>query len=229
MQKTWVQFLGQEDPLEKEMATHSSMLAWKIPWTQEPGRLQSMGSQESDTTERLNTHTHTLSDYKLKVPDAKQSVFFKPCPQGTKHFIALIDVPAFPEPSSLLHTGGHPSSGMFLLHWGIGQSKLEMRQGKTGSRAQHLQPAWCCQGRGLPQACSPCHVSLCCLGGVCSICKCQPCTFLSSRKAPDAIGRQWLCSLHEEAAGSGRGLARSNVHLLLVILAWATGSSLQCS
>ena len=49
MQETWVQFLGQEDPLEKEMATHSSMLAWKIPWTQEPGRLQSMGSQESNT------------------------------------------------------------------------------------------------------------------------------------------------------------------------------------
>ena len=59
MQKTWVQFLGWEDPLEKEMATHSSMLAWKIPWTQESGRLQSMGSQESDMTERLSTHTHT--------------------------------------------------------------------------------------------------------------------------------------------------------------------------
>ena len=44
MQETWVQFLGQEDPLEKEMATHSSVLAWKIPWTEEPGRLQSMGS-----------------------------------------------------------------------------------------------------------------------------------------------------------------------------------------
>ena len=43
--KTWVQSLGQEDPLEKEMATHSSTLAWKIPWTEEPGRLQSMGSQ----------------------------------------------------------------------------------------------------------------------------------------------------------------------------------------
>ena len=41
----WVQSLGQEDPLEKEMATHSSTLAWKIPWTEEPGRLQSMGSQ----------------------------------------------------------------------------------------------------------------------------------------------------------------------------------------
>ena len=45
MQETWVQSLGQEDPLEKEMATHSSSLAWKIPWTEEPGRLQSMGSQ----------------------------------------------------------------------------------------------------------------------------------------------------------------------------------------
>ena len=45
MQKMWVQSLGQEDPLEKEMATHSSTLAWKIPWTEEPGRLQSMGSQ----------------------------------------------------------------------------------------------------------------------------------------------------------------------------------------
>ena len=45
MQETWVQFLGQEDPLEKEMATHSSTLAWKIQWTEKPGRLQSMGSQ----------------------------------------------------------------------------------------------------------------------------------------------------------------------------------------
>ena len=44
MQETRVQSLGQEDPLEKEMAIHSSTLAWKIPWTEEPGRLQSMGS-----------------------------------------------------------------------------------------------------------------------------------------------------------------------------------------
>ena len=43
MQVTWVQSLGQEDPLEKEMATHSSILAWKIPWTEEPGRPHSMG------------------------------------------------------------------------------------------------------------------------------------------------------------------------------------------
>ena len=45
MWETWVQFLGWEDPLEKEMAIHSSTLAWKIPWTEEPDRLQSMGSQ----------------------------------------------------------------------------------------------------------------------------------------------------------------------------------------
>ena len=50
MQETWVRFLGREDPLEKEMATHSSILAWRIPWTEEPGGLQSMGLQESDTT-----------------------------------------------------------------------------------------------------------------------------------------------------------------------------------
>ena len=51
MQETWVQSLGPEDPLEKEMATHSSTLAWKIPWMEEPGGLQSTGSQKSDLTE----------------------------------------------------------------------------------------------------------------------------------------------------------------------------------
>ena len=45
MWETWVQALGWEDPLEKEMANHSSTIAWKIPWTEEPGRLQSVGSQ----------------------------------------------------------------------------------------------------------------------------------------------------------------------------------------
>ena len=50
MQETRVQFLGREDPLEKEMATHSSILAWRIPWTEELGGLQPMGWQEADTT-----------------------------------------------------------------------------------------------------------------------------------------------------------------------------------
>ena len=45
MRETWVRSLGREDPLEKEMAIHASTVAWKIPWTKEPDRLQSMGSQ----------------------------------------------------------------------------------------------------------------------------------------------------------------------------------------
>ena len=56
--ETWVRSLGREDPLEEEMATHSSILAWRIPRTEEPGGLQSVGVTESDTTEQL-THTHT--------------------------------------------------------------------------------------------------------------------------------------------------------------------------
>ena len=57
-----VQSLGWEDPLQEEMATQSRILAWKIPWTEDPGRLQSLGSvrsrQESDMTEQLSTHTY---------------------------------------------------------------------------------------------------------------------------------------------------------------------------
>ena len=56
MWETQVWSLGQEDPLQKEMATHFSILAWKIPGTEEPGRLQAMGRKESDTTEWLHFH-----------------------------------------------------------------------------------------------------------------------------------------------------------------------------
>ena len=56
MQETQVRSLGQEDPLEKQMPTHSSILAWRIPWTEEPGRLQYMGSQKVALTERLHFH-----------------------------------------------------------------------------------------------------------------------------------------------------------------------------
>ena len=51
LQETWVQSLGQEHALEKKMATHSNILAWRIPWTEEPGGLQSMGSQRVGPTE----------------------------------------------------------------------------------------------------------------------------------------------------------------------------------
>ena len=58
MWKTWVRSLGREDPLEKEMSTHSSILAWRIPWMEELGGLQSTGHKESDMTERLHFHFH---------------------------------------------------------------------------------------------------------------------------------------------------------------------------
>ena len=53
IQETWIQFLGGEDSLEKGMVTHSSILAWRILWTEEPNRLQSMGLQEANMTEHL--------------------------------------------------------------------------------------------------------------------------------------------------------------------------------
>ena len=70
MQETRVQSLGQEDPLEKGLATHSSMLVWRIPWTEEPGRMLAMGLQRVDMNERLAfslffqspTHKWTLND-----------------------------------------------------------------------------------------------------------------------------------------------------------------------
>ena len=54
MREAWVQSLDQEDPLEEGMATHSSVLAWRVTWTEKPSALQSMGHKESDTTERLS-------------------------------------------------------------------------------------------------------------------------------------------------------------------------------
>ena len=56
MRDTWVQSLGREDPLEKEMVTHSSTLAWKIPWTESLAGYSPWGCKESDTTERLHFH-----------------------------------------------------------------------------------------------------------------------------------------------------------------------------
>ena len=62
MQETWVRSLGQEDPLEREMATHSSTLAWKIPWTDERSRLQSMGSQSRTLHFTVHLKVQGLTD-----------------------------------------------------------------------------------------------------------------------------------------------------------------------
>ena len=63
MLETWVPSLGWEDPLKKGMATHSSILAWEIPWTEQPGGLLSMGLQESGTTEQLTPSWPKETDY----------------------------------------------------------------------------------------------------------------------------------------------------------------------
>ena len=67
MQETWVRFLGQEDTLEKEMATHSSILTWRFPWTEDPGRLQSMDHKSRTLLKRLSITQHK----------AKRIYFFK--------------------------------------------------------------------------------------------------------------------------------------------------------
>ena len=59
MREAWVRSLGWEDPLEKEMATHSSTLAWEIPWMEKPGRLRPWNHKESDTTEQLHLRRRT--------------------------------------------------------------------------------------------------------------------------------------------------------------------------
>ena len=68
MQETWVQPLGQEDPLEKEIVSHSSILAWEIPWTEEPGRLESIGSQRAEhdlVTKQQHKNTRNVGVYLL--------------------------------------------------------------------------------------------------------------------------------------------------------------------
>ena len=58
MWETWVRYLGWEDPLEEGMATYSSILAWRIPWAEKPGRLESRGSQRARQLKQLGTHKH---------------------------------------------------------------------------------------------------------------------------------------------------------------------------
>ena len=75
VQETGVRSLGREDPLARGMETYSSILAWRIPWTEEPSRLQSMWSKESDTTERLiHTHSQALVAQSVKNLPAMQEI-----------------------------------------------------------------------------------------------------------------------------------------------------------
>ena len=82
MQETWVPSLGQEDPLEKGMATHSSILVWRIPWTAEPGRLQSMGLLELEQ----------IPNIKNSQSQIKSTYFFK---LNTIHFMMYLNLIVF--------------------------------------------------------------------------------------------------------------------------------------
>ena len=105
MQETQIQSLGREDPLEKEMATHSSILAWRIPWTEEPGGLQSMGSQSC--TPSMCTcscvHTHTLAH--------RQSVQFSRSVVSDSLWLHGLQY------AMLLHPSPAPELAQTHIHW----------------------------------------------------------------------------------------------------------------
>ena len=80
MQETWIQSLGQDERLEKGMATHSNILAWRIPWTEEPGRLQSMGLQIAGYD--LVTNSFTFSLFKSTLAQKEESELMETCRFG---------------------------------------------------------------------------------------------------------------------------------------------------
>jgi len=82
MQETGILSLGQEDPLEEEMATHSSILAYKISWTEESGRLQFTGCTELDTTEQLTLSLFFVMATELYQEERQNSVYLPRCPRG---------------------------------------------------------------------------------------------------------------------------------------------------
>ena len=100
MQETWVRALGREDPLEKEMATHSSTLTWKIPWMEETGRLQSMGLRSRTW---LNNFTGSL-DTQTPYLDSNPQVLFSTCRHSDLFFLrGLSCFPSLP-----METFPHP-------------------------------------------------------------------------------------------------------------------------
>ena len=96
VQETQVQSLGQEDPLEKEMAAHSSFLAWRIPWTEEPGGLQSTESQRvgmTESTEHRHMQLHCVFGYTTQLVGSQSPLGIKLWPQELKHWILTTGLP----------------------------------------------------------------------------------------------------------------------------------------
>ena len=124
MQEMWVWSLSQEDPLEKEMTTHSSILAWRIPWTEEPGKLRPRGYKESDTTEQLNTHVMNQQHLWLRILNKILQRWPKsPLPDALKHqhpsaqARRLLEVSVFAQPLSSYIILGWLPLPPWILEW----------------------------------------------------------------------------------------------------------------
>ena len=107
MQETWVQSLGGEDPLEEGMATHSSILAWRIPWTEEPGGLQSMGSQRVGDT---HTDTHTTLIQLIHIIFSSVQFSCSVVSDSLRPHESQHARPPCSSPSPRVHSDSHPSS-----------------------------------------------------------------------------------------------------------------------
>ena len=145
MQETPVQSVGQEDPLEEEMATHSGILAWEIPWTEEPGSLHFMESQKSRTWLCNHTTTTDLKNYEtklvmLQVTSGSEQTGSTPCwvVRILVHYCYVTNY----SPNLATHNNVH-GSGIQLLHWAA------LAEGFSGSCIQDVSRGWrldCGQG-----------------------------------------------------------------------------------
>ena len=145
MQETWAQSLGWEDPLEKGMATYSSILAWRIPWTEEPGGLQSIGLQSQTWLKPLSTHTCELS---CSTWDLVPWLGMEPRPptSGTQslNFWTTREVP---EGLLLIQATLRDETWWTGTHkegwegWGFG-GETESRRGRNGEKKRRLICRW---------------------------------------------------------------------------------------
>ena len=135
-QEKRVRSLGWEDPLEKRMATHSSTLAWKIPWTEEPGRLQSLGLQ------RIQNWAHTFTLTRIEEQREKGRVYIK-----LYHII-----PAQPSNMDWLmdrrHSSLHQLYKLLLFLWGQANEKGERKSGKLYIKISQKEK-FLCRGRNV--------------------------------------------------------------------------------
>ena len=130
MRETWVWSLGREDPLEEGMATHSSILAWRIPWREGPGGCSPWGHKESDTTERLRTHTRWVS-YGQSMQHPKWCPF--PCKQ---HPIERLTPPHTLSHLSPLTSKTNCSAGFYVARHPGEMGSGGVGQGDSGQKSR---------------------------------------------------------------------------------------------